>query len=143
MLYDMKTHRFPIVLTIINVVVLMSVWFHANSATTPEIASVLRAQALEIVDSQGRIRASIMVQPADPGAKTANGKTYSDTVILRLVDPNGRPEVKLGASEKGSGLALLGETDSTSVVLKAEGAESTAKLTNKSGQKKIITPEAP
>ena len=45
-------------------------------------APVLRGRALEIVDDQGRVRASIQVLPtARPTRK----------VILRLIDPNGRP----------------------------------------------------
>jgi hypothetical protein len=136
----MKTQRFAIGLTLVNILILMSIWLHAGSATTPGAAPVLRGQALEIVDAQGRVRASIKVQPADQTARTADGKSYPDTVILRLIDPNGRPEVKLGASEHGAGLLLLGESDATSAVIKAEGAGSSLKLTMKSGQQKIIEP---
>ena len=138
--YNMKTQRFAIGLTFVNVLILMLVWLHANSATTPEVAPVLRGQALEIVDAQGRVRASLKVQSADENARMADGKTYPDTVILRLVDGNGRPEVKLGASARGSGLGLLGESDSTSVVIKAEGAESSLKLTAKDGREQVIKP---
>jgi hypothetical protein len=41
-----------------------------------------------------------------------NGKTVPENVILRLIDANGRPEVKLGASLQGAWLGLIGETDS-------------------------------
>jgi hypothetical protein len=64
------------------------------------------------------------------------------TVInfLLLIDPNGRPNVKLAASEQGSGLGLGGDSDLTYVVLKAEGPESSLKLTNKAGREQLIKP---
>ena len=57
-----------------------------------------------------------------------------------MVDPNGRPEVKLGASAEGAGLGLIGETDSTQLILKAEGANSSVKLQNKDGRQQILKP---
>ena len=59
----MKTERFAVVLTALNLLVLMSTLFHASSAPHPEIAPVLRGRALEIVDDQGRLRAMIKVFP--------------------------------------------------------------------------------
>src|SRR5262249_12104952 len=105
-------------------------------------APVLRGRVLEIVDDQGRLRANIKLQPADENAKMANGKAYPETVIFRLINRNGQPIVKLGTSEQGSGLALMGESGSTQtyVVLKAEGTESSIKLTNKDGPQKTIKP---
>src|SRR5262245_10727616 len=137
----MKTQRFAIGLTVVNILILMSIWLHAGPAApaTPEAAPVLRARALEIVDTQGRVRASIKIESADQ-APRPDGKTYPEVVILRLVDPNGRPQVKLGASERGTGLLLLGEADTTTAVIKAEGADSSIKLTTKSGQQKVIVP---
>jgi len=34
-------------------------------------------------------------------------------VVVRLIDSNGRPEVKIAASVEGAGIGLVGETDST------------------------------
>jgi hypothetical protein len=56
---------------------------------------------------------------------------------FRLIDRNGRPTVKLGASVEGAGLGLVGATDSTHVILEAEGSESSLKLTNKEGEQLI------
>src|SRR6185369_9953804 len=93
---------------------------------------VLRGRELEIVDDQGRVRASIKIHPGDPNFKMPDGKTgYPETVMFRLIDPKGRPEVKLGASVEGGGLGLIGETDSTHLILEAQGAESSLKLVNK------------
>src|ERR1051326_1273017 len=72
--------------------------------------AVLRGRALEIVDDQGKVRASIQVYPA---SKTSKGETYPETTLLRLIDPNGRPSVKLSTSVQGSILMLQGEDQGT------------------------------
>jgi len=136
----MKIQRFAIALTLLNLALLIFLVVQNRKAEAQNVAPVLRGRELEIVDDQGRVRASIKVQPADPKAKTASGKPYPDTVILRLIDPNGRPEVKLGASEQGSGLGLMGETDSTYIVLKAEGPDSSLKMINQEGRQQVIKP---
>src|SRR5262249_61578090 len=71
--------------------------------------SVLRGRALEISDEQGRTRAAINLHAADAT------QSSPDTVILRLVDPNGRPSVKLSTSVQGGLLALVSETQGTYV----------------------------
>jgi hypothetical protein len=137
----MKTQRFATVLTVINLVILMLTLAHSRPATADGVATVLRGRSLEIIDDQGRVRASIKVHPADKTFKMPNGKTgYPETVMFRLIDPNGRPEVKLGASEQGGGLGLIGESDTTHVLLQAEGTDSSLKLTNKNGREQIIKP---
>jgi hypothetical protein len=65
---------------------------------------------------------------------------YPETVMFRLIDPNGRPSVKLGGSEQGAGLGLAGETDTTYVVVKAEGARTSLKLTDRDGREQLIKP---
>jgi hypothetical protein len=95
-------------------------------------------RALEIVDDQGRVRASIKVQPAETCKPT--GKKYPETVILRLIDPDGRPEVKIVASEQGAGLSFVGDSDSTQAVLEANGTDSSLKLTNKDGRQHLLKP---
>ena len=60
--------------------------------------------------------------------------------MFRLIDSKGRPEVKLGASEQGGGLGLVGVSDSTHIILQAEGADSSLILTNKDGRQQIIKP---
>src|SRR5262249_30956157 len=137
----MKTQRFAIALTVLNLVLLAFLLTRGYRAEAQQgITPVLRGQALEIVDSQGRIRASLALQPAAQTAPPPNGKPAAESVILRLVDANGRPAVKLGASEKNAGLALIGESDSSYVVLKAEGADSSLKLTSRNGREQVIKP---
>jgi hypothetical protein len=137
----MKTQRLAIALTLINLVVLMFTLAHSRPATAEGVSPVLRGRALEIVDDHGRVRASIKLHSADPTYKWPNGKTgIPETVMFRLIDAKGRPEVKLGASEQGGGLGLVGDSDSTQVVLQAEAADSSLKLTSKDGRQQLIKP---
>jgi hypothetical protein len=89
------------------------------------------------VDDEGRRRATITVQP---GGTLPNGQPYPGTVMLRLIDANGRPEVKMGASEAGGDLGFVGEFDQTQVLLKADGAASSLKLTNQDGRERVVKP---
>jgi hypothetical protein len=137
----MKIQRLFIALTIINLGLLLFLLAQIRRVEADSVTPVLRGRALEIVDDQGRVRASIKVLPANQTAKMPNGKTgFPETVILRLIDLNGRPEVKLTASEQGSALGLIGASDSTQVLLQAEGTESSLKLTNKDGRQQQVKP---
>lgn len=137
----MKSHRFAIVLTVINLVILMINLAHTSPATADGVVPVLRGRSLEIVDDHGKVRASIKVHPEDKTFKMPDGKIgYPETVMFRLIDPNGRPEVKLGASEQGGGLGLIGQSDTTHVLLQAEGTDSSLKLTNKDGRQQLVKP---
>jgi hypothetical protein len=61
-------------------------------------------------------------------------------VRLRLIDPKGRPTVKLGGSEEGGGLGLIAASDAVHVILKAEDPSASLTLTNKDGQARLIEP---
>ena len=146
----MRSQRFVTALTILNLgltVFLMTqlrrveAGSEIRSSSPDSVAQVLRGRELEIVDEKGKVRASIKIQAGDPQYKWPDGRVgYPDTVMFRLVDPHGRPEVKLGASVEGAGLGLIGETDSTQLILKAEGANSSVKLQNKDGRQQILKP---
>lgn len=100
---------------------------------------VLRGRALEIVDGQGRVRASINVLP--PG-RAPDGEEIHETVLLRLITERGRPSVKIGSSEPNSGLSFSGPTGTkdTYVILQAKGNASSLKLRNEDGREQIIGP---
>ena len=135
----MRSQRLLFALTALNLVLLLFILF---SSTVPALAStsvspVLRGRALEIVDDRGRVRASIKLHPAHTFEPT--GKRYPETVMLRLIDPNGRPEIKIGASVEGGGLSLVGVSDSTQVLLLADSSSS-VRLKNRTGQERVIRP---
>ena len=137
----MKTQRLLIVLTAVNLALLCYQVIQPRLAVASTLNSpgVLRGSALEIVDDRGKIRASITVVPEDPKV-IWKGKPYPETTLLRLMSPDGRPNVKLGASHSGSALVIGGEVDPTYIQVLAEGGESTVKLVNKDGER-VIKPE--
>ena len=131
------TQRLLVALTLANLGLLLFLLMHAGGPAVADVApSVLRGRGLEIVDDQGRVRASIKLQPAG----TADGQAQAETVILRLIDPQGRPAVKLAGSEQGGGLGLTAASDAVHVILKAEDASASLTLTNRDGQERLIKP---
>jgi hypothetical protein len=119
----MKTQRLLVALTVINlgllVFLLAQTRVHIGSQGVRVWSnidgSVLRGRALEIIDDQGRPRAAINLHPADPTG------SYPETAILRLIDQNGRPSVKLSISERGGALALVSDAEGTYVQLSGRG----------------------
>lgn len=142
----MKCHRLMSVLTLVNFgIVIFLLLHHSASVEASSPATVLRGGGLEIVDAQGKVRASIQIQPEGParkadGSVAKDGKIYPETVLFRLIRPDGRPSVKITTSEQGSGLTLGGGVDPTYIVFSAEGGDPSLSLTNKDGRVQIIKP---
>src|SRR6266404_600164 len=127
----MNTQRFLIALTVVNVASL-AISLARPGAAADGVAPVLRGRALEIVDDRGRVRASITVFPADPAVKMPDGTTgYPETVLLRLITSKGRPNIKIAATEDGSGVAFGGESDPTYIQFLARGTNTSIRLVNK------------
>lgn len=102
---------------------------------------VLRGRALEIVDDQGRVRATISVAPGDPKFRMPDGTIgYPETTLLRLIDQHGRPNVKVAATELGGQVGLGGEQDPTYIHLEAKGPATGLRLINKDGRERAVTP---
>jgi len=136
----MNTQRFLVALTVVNVATL-AISLARPGAAADDVAPVLRGRALQIVDDRGRVRASITVFPADPAVKMPDGTTgYPETVLLRLINSKGGPNVKLATTEGGAGLVLGGESNPTHVQVLARGATTSLKLSNKDGRVKLIEP---
>ena len=137
----MKTQKLLMLLTAVNLGLLgyQVVQPHLAGASTADVPAVLRGRALEIVDARGKVRASLAVLPEDPKVMW-KGKPYPETVLLRLMSSEGRPNVKLGASQKGAALLIGGESDPTYIQVLAEGGESTLKLINKDGTERLVKP---
>lgn len=135
----MKTQRLLVLLTLVNFALLLFLISPIGPASADGTAPVLRGRALQIVDEQGRVRASIAVLPS---SVQANGERSAETVLLRLITERGRPSVKMGASEEAAGLSLAGPTDTkdTYVILGAHGKVSSLRLRNEDGKEQIVTP---
>ena len=137
----MKSRSFLVVITVFNVLLLALSVGQSRAVVADGVAPVLRGRALQIVDDSGRIRASISVLPADPAVKMPDGTTgYPETVLLRLISPQGRPNVKLAASERGAGLVLGGESNPTYVQILAEGPNTSMKFSNGDGRERVLKP---
>jgi hypothetical protein len=133
----MKTPRTLVVLTVVNVALLLFIVAQqAGLATAEGDAPVLRGRGLEIVDGQGRVRASISVMPPESGVD------HAETVLVRLITERGRPSVKIAASEPQSGLSFAGPTGTkdTYVILESKGTTSSLKLRDEEGREKLLTP---
>ena len=143
----MKTQRLLIALSALNLGLLLFLLAQVEirflgfrflgSAEMISAGSVLRGRALEITDDEGRTRASIRLHPA---SVQPDGTTYPETVLLRLINSQGTPNVKLAATEDGSGLALSGDANPTHVQILARGTTTSLTLTNKDGQQHSVTP---
>src|SRR5262245_12709199 len=130
----MNNPRLVIVLTLLNLVLLALTFARQSGLAFAESgAPVLRGRALEIVDDQGRVRASINVLPA---GRSAEGDSHAETVLLRLSTERGRPSVKIGASEPASGISLAGPTGTktTYAILQAKEETSSLTLRNEDGR---------
>lgn len=71
----MKTQRFAVVLTVINLLILLFALPCVGQATA-QVAPVLRGRSLEIVDGRGRVRAQLSVLPP---STMPDGKRYPET----------------------------------------------------------------
>jgi hypothetical protein len=136
----MKTPRSLVALTLINLALLI---FTLAQQVRPALAQgedqVLRGRALEIVDAQGRVRASITVMPS---SRSPNGEDQAETVLLRLITERGRPSVKISSSEPASGLSFAGPTgtNDTYVILQSSATISSLKLRNEDGREQVLSP---
>jgi len=92
---------------------------------------VLRGRALQIVDGQGRVRASISVLP--PGDKNSADEG-SETVLFRLITERGRPTVKIAASSRPTG------TKDSYLILQTKGTSSSLRLRDEDGHEQVVTP---
>jgi hypothetical protein len=139
----MRAQRLAVTLTVINLMLLVVLVAQqvqpaiAVEATRPggEVAQVLRARALEIVDEENRVRAMLAVMPPS----TVDGKQYPETVLLRLIDPKNGPLVKLTAAEDGGSLGLYDPSD-FGVTIHARDDGSFVKVSDKTGREEVIRP---
>jgi hypothetical protein len=135
----MKIQRFAIALTVLDLALLTLLLVQNRHAEAQNVAPVLRGRGLELVDDHGRVRAEIKVLPAQPAFKMPDGTPgYPEAVQLRLFSSSGGPNVKLVATEDGSGLVLGGESGYVQIL--ARGADPFVKLVKKDGQQQVIKP---
>jgi hypothetical protein len=135
----MKIQRILIVLTLVNLALLIFSLAAMRPAAAQGVTPVLRGRALQIVDEQGRVRASLSVLPA---GTSANGDRSPETVLLRLITERGRPSVKTSTSEQSALVVLSGPTGTkeTYVQLGAKGTVSSLRMKAEDGRELIVKP---
>ena len=133
----MKT-RLLTALTLVNLVILLVVVFLISSSSKSDVVpTVVKARAFELVDVNGKVRAEIKVLPAEPNATMPDGtKGYPETVVLRLIDSKGGPNVKLSATEDGSGMVLGGDSGYVQVLSRSKNPQ--IKLASKDGKEQVL-----
>ena len=133
----MKAQPLIVALTCVNVAaVSLTLLLPRQIAAARDLPPVLRAQALEIVDNHGRVRAEIKVVPAQPDLKMGDETVdYPEAVQFRLISSQGAPNVKLIATEDGSGQVLGGQ--SSYVQILARGSDPSMKILNKDGRQQV------
>lgn len=142
----MRSRRLLTILTLVNFAIAISFFFQLRPVHADSPPDVLRARKLEIVDAQGKVRASIQVVPEGParradGSLTEHGdRIFPEAVLLRLIRPDGRPSVKIETTEQGSTLDLGGGVDPAYIVLQAHGGDTSVTLTNSDSRSQVIKP---
>ena len=134
--------RLLIGLTVVNALMLAFSLAHSGATAMAQgTLPVLRGRGLEIVDDAGRVRASISILPADPTAKMPDGTTgTTETVLLRLVNSKGRPNIKIAAHERGAGALVAGDTDPTWVQILAENGHTALRFSDQDGRSRLVSP---
>jgi hypothetical protein len=123
----MKIQLLAIALTVINLVLLLFLLTQTGSPSMQRVAPILRAQAIELVDDRGQVRAQLNAE--------SNGET-----VFRLRDAKGTIRVKLGVAEDGSGLLLLDEMTEPGVHILVKPTGATLTLRGQNGEQQVIKP---
>jgi hypothetical protein len=134
----MKTQRIAIAVTVINLALMIVLLAKINPATAQQEQNklqVLRGSGLEIIDKQGKLRASITFhEPVEQ-----NGTKYPGGILLRLIDSKGQPVVKIDASENGGGLSFSNELNGYIQLLAYEDG-GFLKIKNPDGKEQVVKP---
>jgi hypothetical protein len=136
-LRSLKIQPLLLALTVINVGLFGYTLSQQRAQAAPGDDGVIRGKGLQIVDNSGRVRASISIMPAE---KLKDGSTYPETVLLRLITPEGRPSVKLAAMTTGSGFSFTDGKGLSYVQLIAENDDPKINIVDKAGKKVTTLP---
>jgi hypothetical protein len=147
----MKSQRLLLILTTVNLAILVFQLTWKRTVEASDVQPILRGHALELVDDKGRVRAEIKVLAPGPARKAdgspseANGEIYPETVQFRLFSSSGGPNVKLAATEDGSGLLLSGAPGYVQILSRPASKAFPekgpfVKLATESGRKHLIAP---
>lgn len=128
----LKLQPLLLALTVINLGMFGYVVSQQGAVAAPGDDGIIRGKGLQIVDDSGKVRASISIHPAE---KLRDGSTYPETVLLRLITPDGRPSVKLSTTQVGSGFSFTDGTGLSYVQLLAQNDDPKINIVDKAGNK--------
>ena len=134
--------RLTFVFTVVNLGLFVWLIAQTGRVSAQDTPPVLRGRGLEILDDEGRVRASITrYGTSSNGSRDA----YADIVVFRLHDRAGKPMIKLDTHVtvnglKGSGLGLLGESDETQAYIGTNGPNAKVGLKNGDGRSQQLQP---
>jgi len=133
----MTKSRILLGLTCVNLILLTGLLLERTSPAFAKqsVVPVLRGRALEIVDSQGRPRATISVLPPT----VVDSKRYPETVLLRLIDPKIGPAVKIGVGSDGGAIGLTNGSD-RGVQIFAHDSANLVRIVDNAGRERVIRP---
>jgi hypothetical protein len=130
----MRSQSVAVALTLLNLALLAVVISQGVTAEAQAPPAVLRAQKIELVDTNGQVRGSLEI-------------AGDSEAVLRLRDSSGAIRVKIGGSTEGSGLVLYDDSTEPGVQVVARrrttAARPTAtsvKLLGAGGRERVITP---
>ena len=134
-----KLARLTFLFSLVNLGLFVWLVAQTGRVSAQDVPAVLRGRGLEIVDDQGRIRASITRYGK------SDGGTYNDIVVFRLHDEAGKPMIKLDthvstSGLKGSGLGLLGASDEVQAYIGTNGRTAKVDLKNGDGRRQQLQP---
>jgi hypothetical protein len=116
--------KFLILITGFNALMVLTAWTRQSTGSSPD---VVRAQRLDLVDRQGRVKGQLYLGEDGSGQ-------------LRLRNAKGEVAVKLGALESGgSSLLLLDPTVEPGIILSA-GAEGSDIRASRNGALQSVVP---
>jgi hypothetical protein len=124
-------------LTVINLGMFGYVVSHSGAQAAPNDDGILRGRGLVITDAKGKNRATIEMIGE---TKMPDGTVYPETVLLRLITPDGRPTVKLAATGDGSGMSLADGKGLSYVQVLARGDKPEFNVVDKAGKKVTSLP---
>lgn len=136
-LQGLKLQPLLLALTLINLGLFGYTISHQAAQAAPGEDGMLRGKGLQIVDDGGKVRASIQILPS---SKQPDGSVYPETVLLRLITPDGRPSVKLAAMTTGSGFSFTDGKGLSYVQLLAENDDPKINIVDKAGKKVSTLP---
>jgi hypothetical protein len=126
----MRSNKFVTVLTLVNFAFLVVLLISAAPTNPTDVVapSVVRAQAIELVDAEGNVRGQLYLGVDGSGN-------------LRLRNANGEVRVKLGTSvEGGTGLLLMDKKTEPAIWLGADKPGTSLTLTGPDKKQRVIAP---